>query len=104
MSKQLRTLVVGAAIVTGLAAAPALYAQDHLGVPHGSMMGRGGMMGGMMRGMMSDMMNMMGRSGDMGGMMEHCSQMMQAMDGGHAQRPNDQWRTPRPVQPGQPQG
>jgi hypothetical protein len=101
MSKQLRTLVVGAAIVTGLAAAPALYAQDHLGVPHGSMMGRGGIMGGMM----SDMMNMMGMSGDMGGMMEHCSQMMQAMEGGHAQRPNDQWRSPEPEQqPGQPRG
>jgi hypothetical protein len=57
-----------------------------------------------MGGMMSDMMNMMGMSGDMGGMMEHCNQMMQAMDGGHAQRPNDQWRTPQPEQRGQPRG
>jgi hypothetical protein len=45
---------------------------------------------------------MMGMSGDMGGMMEHCGQMMQAMNGDHAQRPNDQWRSPQPEQPAQP--
>jgi hypothetical protein len=38
-------------------------------------------------------------------MMEHCNDMMQAMDnGGHAPRPNDQWRTPQPEQPSRPQG
>ena len=54
MSKHLKTLAVGAAIAAGLAAAPALYAQDHLRMPHGSMMGQGEhrweMMGGMMSG------------------------------------------------------
>jgi hypothetical protein len=101
MSKHLRTMAVGAAIVAGLAAAPALYAQDYLAMPHGAMkgegmMGQGGMMGGMMGSMMSGMMNMMGMSGDMGGMMEQCSTMMQNTDG---QRPNDQWRSPQPEQP-----
>jgi hypothetical protein len=91
-----------------LAAAPALYAQDYLRMPHGSMtgqgmMGEGGMMD-MMAGRMSDMMNMMGMSGDMGGMMEHCNEMMHATDDGHAQRPNDQWRSPHPEQPAQPRG
>jgi hypothetical protein len=105
MSKHLRTLAVGAAIVAGLAAAP-LYAQDYLAMPHGSMkgegmMGQGGMMGGMMGSMMSGMMNMMGMSGGMGGMMEHCNTMMPGTDG---QRPNDQWRSPQPEQPSQPQG
>jgi hypothetical protein len=52
--------------------------------------------------MMSGMMNMMGMSGDMGGTMEHCGQMMQAMDDGHADRPNDQWRSPQPEQPAGP--
>ena len=84
MSKYLRTLAVGAAIAAGLTAAPVLYAQDYLSMRHGSMMGE----------------DMMGH----GGMMEHCNEMMQAMDGGHAQRPNDQWRTPQPEQPAQPQG
>jgi hypothetical protein len=104
MSRHLKTLAVGAAIVAGLAAAPALYAQDYLSLRHGSMMGQDIMGQGMMGGMMSGMMNMMGMSGDMDGMMEHCNEMMQAMDGGHAQRPNDQWRTPQPEQPAQPQG
>jgi hypothetical protein len=95
MSKHLRTLAVGAAIAAGLAAAPALYAQDDLSNSHGSMMGEG---------MMGSMMNMMGMSGDMGGMMEHCNEMMHATDDGHAQRPNDQWRSPHPEQPAQPRG
>ena len=108
MSKHPRTLAAGAAIAAGLAAAPALYAQDYLSMPHGSMMGQGmmdqGGMMGMMGSMMSGMMNMMGMSGDMddmGGVMEQCSTMMQGTDG---QRPNDQWRTPQPEQPGQRQG
>jgi hypothetical protein len=106
MKMQLRTLALGATIVAALAAAPALYAQSYLSMPHGSkmdqgMMDDGGVMG-MMGGMMSGMMNMMGMSGDMGGMMEHCGQMMQAMNGDHAQRPNDQWRSPQPEQPAQP--
>ena len=109
MSKHLRTLAIGTAIVAGLAAAPALYAQDYLIMSHGSMMdrgmvGQGGTMGGMMGSMMSGMMGMSGGMGDMGGMMEHCNAMMQAMDGDHADRPNDQWRSPQPEQPGRPQG
>jgi len=100
VSKHLRTLAVGAAIVAGLAAAPALYAQDYLNMPDRSMTGQGmmgeGDMMGMMGNMMSGMMNMMGMSDDMGGMMEQCSTMMQNTDG---QRPNDQWRSPQPEQP-----
>ena len=99
MSKHMRALVVGGAIAVVLAAAPALYAQSYLSMSHGSVMGEG-MMGSMMSGMMS----MMGMSGDMGGMMERCGQMMQGMDDGHAQRPNDQWRSPHPEQPAQPRG
>ncbi len=101
MSKHLRTLAVAAAHAAGVAAAPVLYAQDHLSMRHGSMMGQDTMRQG---GMMSGMMNMMGMSGDMGGMMEHCNEMMQGRDGNHADRPNDQWRSPQPEQPGRPQG
>ena len=93
MSKHLRALAIGAAIPMGLAAAPALYAQDYLSTSHGSMMGEG---------MMGSMMNMMGMSGDMGdmsGMMERCNEMMQAMDDHGAQRPNEQWQDRQPEQP-----
>ena len=99
MSRHLRTRVGGAIILAALAAAPALYAQDYLRTPQGSMMGQG-----MMGSLMSGMMDMMGMSGDMGGMAERCSGMMQALDDGHAHRPNDQWRSPQPQQPGQPRG
>jgi hypothetical protein len=80
MSKHLRALTVSGAIAVVLAVAPALYAQSYLSMSHGSMMGEG----------------------RMGGMMEHCGQMMQAMNDDHAQRPNDQWRSPQPEQPAQP--
>ena len=99
MKMHLRTLVLGAAIVVALAAAPALHAQSHPSMAHGSMMGEG-----MMGSMMSGMMNMMGMSGDMSGVMENCGQMMQAMDGDHTRRPNEQWRSPEPEQPAQPRG
>ena len=56
MNKHLKTLVAGAAIAAGLAAAPALYAEDYLSMPHGSMIDQGGMRG-MMGGVTSDMMN-----------------------------------------------
>jgi hypothetical protein len=94
MSKHLRILAVGAAIAVGLAAAPALYGQDYLSLSQES-----GMMDGMMGSMMPGMTDMMGMSGDMGGMMKQCSTMMQGRGG---QRPNDQWRSPPPEQPGQP--
>jgi hypothetical protein len=101
MSGHVKKLAIGAAIAAGLAAAPAPYAQDSRSMSHGSMMGEDGMVG-MMGSMMSGMMNMMGMSGDMGGTMEHCNQMMQAMNDGHAQRPNEQWRSPQPGQPDHP--
>lgn len=77
MRKQTKVLLIASALVTSLAAAPALLAHDSR--DHG-MMGRDGMMrnGGMMR--------MMG--GSMMRMKDHCSQMMR--DG--TQLPNDQWR------------
>jgi hypothetical protein len=107
MRKHLRTLPLafGAAIVAGLAATPALYAQDYLAMPHDSVVGRGmmdqGGMMGTMGNMVSGMMGLpdgMGDMDDMGGMMEHCNAMMQGTDD---QRPNDQWRAPPPEQPGQ---
>ena len=91
MNKHLKTLVAGAAIAAGLAAAPALYAQDDLAMPHGSMAGQGmmgeGGMTGKMGSMMSGTMHMMGMSDDMGGMMEQCSTMMQGTPWPAAQRP-----------------
>ena len=101
MSKHLRTLAVGAAMVGGLAAVPVLYAQDYLSMRHGSMMGQETMGQG---GMMSGMMGMSGDISGTGDMMERCNEMMQAMGGDHADRPNDQWRSPQPEQPGRPQG
>lgn len=76
MRKQTKVLLIASALVTSLAVAPALFAQDSR--DH-EMMGRDGMMGnGGMMGMMGSMMRMM----------EHCSQMM----GNDSRQPNDQWR------------
>ena len=83
MRKHLKTLLVASILAVGLAAAPAIYAHDSDGAS-GSTMGRG---------MMGER-NMMGM---MGGMMEHCNEMMQAMDDGHADRPNEQWRNQHPA-------
>lgn len=82
MRKQTKILLIASALVTSLAAAPALLARDSH--DHG-MMGRGGgMMGnGGMIGMMGSMMRMM----------EHCSQMM----GDDSRQPNDQWRKAPPA-------
>jgi hypothetical protein len=99
MSKHLKILAAGVAIAAASAAAPALYAQDDLAMPHDPMVGRGGMRG-MTGGVMSDMMSMVGMSGGMG-MREHCTAMMQ---GTHGEPPNNQWRTPQPGQRGQRQG
>lgn len=76
MRKQTKVLLVASALVTSLAAAPALLAQDSR--DHG-MMGRDGMMGNG---------GMMGRMGSMMRMMDHCGQMMRDGD----QRPNNRWR------------
>ncbi len=78
-----RTLVLAAASIAAMLAAPTLYAQDAR-EPAGSMM-RGGMMGGG---------NTMGR---MSRMMDHCGAMMRG--GAHGDRPNDQWRKRSPVTP-----
>jgi hypothetical protein len=83
MRKHLKTLLVASILAAGLAAAPAIYAHDSDGAG-GSMMGR-------------DMMGQGGMMGMMGGMMEHCNEMMQAMDDGHAHRPNEQWRDRQPA-------
>jgi hypothetical protein len=99
MGKHLKTLAAGAAIAAGLAAAPALYAQDHLAMRHDSMRDQGGMMG-RMGGVMSDMMTMLGMSVGMG-MMDHCNAMTQGADN---RRPNDQWRSHQPEQRGQQKG
>jgi hypothetical protein len=94
MPRNLKTLVAAAALIGGLLAAPALYANGTAGMMGGMMQGPQGQ-GGMMEGMMG-MMNMMSQ---MSGMMEDCSEMMQGMRGG--QRPNEQWqdRQPEPPQP-----
>ena len=84
MRKQTKVLLVASALITSLAAAPALLAQDSR--DHG-MMGRDGMMG---NGSMMGMMRSMSR------MMDHCGRMMRDGD----QRPNDQWRK-APTAPGE---
>ncbi len=77
MNWQLRTRVVAAALVIGLAASPLAYAHGS-GGSQGSMMGQG-MMG------QGGMMKMMGQ---MGQMMETCNKMMQGkMEGHHPQSP-----------------
>lgn len=53
---------------------------------NGSMMGQGS-------GGMKNMMNMMG---EMSEMMANCNDMMQSMNHGNAERPNDQWREDAP--------
>jgi Spy/CpxP family protein refolding chaperone len=90
MQTNLKTLLVASTLAAGLAAAPALYADDSHGAG-GSIMGRG-------------MMGQGGMMGQMSSMMENCSQMMQAMmgDGHEPVRPNEQWRDRSPQQPNQP--
>jgi len=82
MRTHLRTLLVALTLAAGVAAAPTIYAHDD--GAGGSTMGRG-------------MMGERGMMGMMGGMMEHCNEMMQAMDDGHAHRPNEQWRDRQPA-------
>jgi hypothetical protein len=98
MPRNLKTVVAAAALIGGLLAAPALYAQ-----------GIGGMMGGMMQDRQGDMMGqggmmegMMGMMSQMSGMMKDCNEMMQGMDDHGAQRPNEQWRDRLPQQSDQP--
>jgi hypothetical protein len=77
MNWQLRTRVLAAALVIGLAASPLAYAHGS-GGSQGSMMGQG-MMG------QGGMMKMMGQ---MSQMMESCNKMMQGtMEDHHPQSP-----------------
>ena len=93
MTMRLKILAFLTALAVGLAAAPALYADDSA-KPGGSMMGPGTMGPGMMGG---GMMNMMGQ---MGQMMEHCTQMMGGAADDHGSgKPNDQWRKDSPTTP-----
>ncbi len=92
MPTHLKTLIVAATLVAGLAAASALYAHDSNGskgsMTGPSMMGDGNMMG---------MTNM---TGQMRQMMENCNKMMQGMVGDHESRmPGDQWRNEDPGLP-----
>jgi uncharacterized protein YidB (DUF937 family) len=93
MRKSMTMFAGATALVAGLAAAPALYA-DESQKPreHGAMMGSG-MMG---QGDMSGMMSMMGQ---MAGMMEGCTKMMQGASNGGSGEPNDQWRKEAPTTP-----
>lgn len=91
MPKHLKTLLAASALVAGLAAAPALYAD--------SSDGGSGMMG---RSMMGDghMMEMMGQ---MSAMMATCNEMMQAVQDEHGgERPNQQWQERSPQDQPQP--
>lgn len=97
MPRKHKLILAAAVAAIGLAAAPTLYAHDSQG-SSGSrmgsdMMGQGGMMGGMMGSMMGmmNMMNMMSGS-SRGQMAQGCGQMMQGMQGGGSQQPNEQWR------------
>lgn len=84
MRKPLKTAFAVMALAGGLAAAPALYAQDQQ--PPGSMKGQQGMMG---EGGMMPMMNMMQQ---MNRMMTNCNKMMGSMMDESGDRPNEQWR------------
>jgi hypothetical protein len=95
MSSKGKLILIATVAAIGLAAAPALYAHDSRGssgsMMGSGMMGQGGMMSGGMMGMMNMMSNMMSGRGR-GEMAQGCSQMMQGMQGGGSQRPNEQWR------------
>ena len=90
MRKSMTMIAAATALVAGLAAAPALYA-DESQKPreHGAMMGSGMMGQGDMTGMM----------GQMAGMMESCTKMMQGASNGGSGKPNDQWRKKAPATP-----
>jgi len=111
MPRLMKTLFAASALVAGLGAASALYADDsHRShrpagaserTGQGGMMGGNGMMGrdGMIRDGGMGMGNMMGQASQM---MDHCNQMMQgASNGSRSGRPNDQWRKETPKSPGQ---
>lgn len=93
MRRQMKALLIASALVTSLAAAPMLLAQDSR---EQEMMGRKGMMGN--EGMMGGNGSMMGMMGSMMKMMEQCSHMMQDTPDG-SRGPNEQWRKRTPSAP-----
>ena len=90
MRKSVKNILAMTAVVAGVGAAPAIYADDTQSSKMGpGMMSQGGMMG---------MMNMMGQ---MSQMMESCNKMMQSHMNEHdAEHPNEQWREDAPIEPG----
>src|SRR3546814_6946542 len=92
MRRNLKSLLAASALLAGLVAAPALYAQDEPASPQPpmagqGMMGQGGMMqggrgmmgqGGMMQGGQG-MMNMMGQMSEMMRSEEHTSELQSLM-------------------------
>lgn len=82
MRKTWRIFAVLSAFVTVVLAVSRLYA-DNVHERNGAMTGGNGMMGQM---------------GRMHGMMEGCSRMM-GTQGGHSEKPNDQWRKKTPEKP-----
>ncbi len=94
MRKSIKALAITSTVIAGLVVAPALYAHDSEDSDDSmmgpGMMGQGGMMG---------MMNMMGQMSEM---METCNKMMQSMNQGGSERPNEQWREKLPDNNGTP--
>jgi hypothetical protein len=91
MRELTKAVLPAAILVTGIVAAPAIYAQGNRG-PSDSMMGHR-MMGDNSTTDDGGMMGMMKMKGQMGQMMDHCNNMM-----GNS-RPNDQWRKNAPSEP-----
>lgn len=91
MRKSIKAFAITSTVIAGLLAAPALYAHDSK-ESDDSMMGSG-MMG------QGGMMNMMGQMSEM---MEGCNRMMQSMNHGGSERPNEQWREKSPDNNGAP--
>lgn len=87
MTRFPKLAAAAAALIFGLAAAPALLAAGSNAPARERSMSGHDMMGNGMMG-----------SGTMGQMMDHCSQMMQGMSGG-SDAPNDQWRKQEPAAP-----
>jgi hypothetical protein len=97
MRKNLKSLLAASTLLSGLVAAPVLYAQDEPATSQPPMTGQGMMgQGGMMQGGQG-MMNMMGQMSEM---METCNEMMKGMMANRgSQRPNEQLQDREPGQP-----
>ena len=82
MHSNRRMLAIASALAIAILAGASLHAEDpqEKGIPNTTHTG------------------MMERMGQMRQMMEGCAAMM-GMRGGRSEKPNDQWRTPRPSAP-----